>query len=193
MTIMRWAASVRSGIAPEPNPRPVRTSVDQWFTAARWIRPLTVLTVLLLSGCMGARLNQSNVERRIGHATSQDIIDTVPKILGGNGYTLFNTRRTDDTIYFETTWRNRVPFDDEAERGAEAARTRIILRARRSSATLFTVRLEAQNEVSGISDGAGPPGTGWSTIPATDDYKAYILELSTLIKLEVDAGSRRVG
>lgn len=158
--------------------------------AGWWVRPLSAGAVLLFSACAGAQLNQSSVERRVGHATDVDIIDAVPKILRANGYTIYNNRRTDDMIYFETNWRNRVPFEDEEDQGVDDARTRIILRARRSSATLFTVRLEAQNQVRGTDL---PGGTGWSTIPATDDYKAYILDLSTLIKLEVDAGNRRIG
>ncbi|NNF29431.1 MAG: hypothetical protein HKN73_19545 [Gemmatimonadetes bacterium] len=149
--------------------------------------------VLVVSACMGGRLSQSGVGGRIGHATGRDILDAVPKILGSHGYTIYNSRRTDDSIYFETNWRNRAPFEDEADGGAEAARTRIIIRARRSSATLFTVRLEAQNQIMGVSHVTDPAGTSWSTMPATDAYKAYIGELSSEISLRVDAGSRRRG
>jgi len=153
---------------------------------------LSLGAVMLLPGCAGSgALRQGSVGHRVGHATGRDIVDEVPKILGGHGYAIYNTRRTDDTIYFETNWRNRAPFDDEAEGGAEQARTRIIVRARRSSESFFTVRLEAQNEVMGVITGGDPTGTDWSTMPATDAYRTYVRDLTNEITLAVDAGRRR--
>lgn len=128
---------------------------------------------------------------RVGHATSRDILEHVPRILGGHGYTIYNTRRTDDTIYLETNWRSRAPFEDEADRGAEQARTRIIVRARRSSESFFTVRLEAQNEVMGPIEGDDLLGRDWSIVPASDRYRSYVRELTSEIALAVDAGQRR--
>ena len=159
------------------------------FRATRAL--LIAAAVLVYSACAGAQLSQSDIERTIGRATERDIVALVPETLQRHGYVIYNNRRTSDMLYFETNWRSRAPFEDEAAQGAYAARTRIIIRARRSSDMLFTLRLEAQNQVNGVPYASDSAGSGWSTIPATDLYREYVRELSSEIQLQVDAGQRR--
>ena len=153
---------------------------------ARWAL-LIAAVVPLCSACGTAQLSQSDVQNRIGRATERDIVVLVTETLQRHGYIIYNNRRSVDVLYFETNWKSRAPFEDEAAQGADGARTRIIIRARRASDMFFTLRLEAQNQVSGIPFAA----SRWSTIPATDLYKEYVGELSSEIRLLVDAGSRR--
>lgn len=155
-----------------------------------WARLAVVVAVPLFSACSSARLSHGAIERNIGHATYRDIALSVPDILRRYGYVIYTSRSTENQLYFETNWKPRAPFEDEAARGANAARTRIIVRARKSSSQFFTLRLQAQNEVSGVPNASDLAGTGWSTIPATEMYKAYVLELSTEIQLKVDTGMR---
>lgn len=143
------------------------------------------------SACASARLDQSDVQNQIGRATERDIVALVPLTLERHGYIIYNNRRTSDMLYFETNWRSRAPFDDEAAQGADGARTRIIIRARKASQHLFSLRLQAQNEVSGIPLASDVTVPGWSTIPATDQYREYVNELSSEIRMLVDAGQRR--
>ena len=150
---------------------------------------LIAVAVPICSACGTAQLSQSNVENRIGRATERDIVVLVPETLQRHGYLIYNNRRTPDMLYFETNWRSRAPFEDEAAQGADGARTRIIIRARKASELFFNLRIEAQNQVSGIPFTASQ----WSTIPATDLYKAYVGDLSSEIRLLVDSGSRRRG
>ena len=153
---------------------------------ARWAL-LIAAAVPLCSACGTAQLSQSDVQNRIGRATARDIVVLVTETLQRHGYIIYNNRRSVDVLYFETNWKSRAPFEDEAAQGADGARTRIIIRARRASDMFFTLRLEAQNQVSGI-----PYATSrWSTIPATDLYKEYVGELSSEIRLLVEAGRRR--
>lgn len=146
---------------------------------------------LFLPACWAGSPHESAVETTVGRATFRDIALEVPKILGEHGYSIHESRRTRRTVTFETNWRYRAPFEDEADRGADAVRTRLHVEAWKSGGNAYTLRIRAENEVHGVPGASGPAGgTGWSTIPATDMYRAYIQELSMTIRLEVDAGVR---
>lgn len=171
-----------------PSGTPRGTRLD--LSRATWALVIAV-AVPVCSACAGARLSQSSVQDRIGRATERDIVALVPEILQRHGYVIYNNRRSDDVLYFETNWRSRAPFEDEAAQGADGARTRIIIRARRASEFFFTLTLEAQNQVSGIPFDSELAGSPWSTIPATDLYREYVAALTLEIQLQVDSGNRR--
>jgi hypothetical protein len=177
----RGAGDLRSGFADGVRPDSNRRT---------WVL-VTGVALVVGTACAGAQLDQSDVQSRIGRATERDIVALVPLTLERHGYIIYNNRRTSDMLYFETNWRARAPFDDEAAQGADGARTRIIIRARKSSELFFTLSLQAQNEVSGIPFATDVTGSDWSTIPATDEYREYVNALSSEIRMLVDAGQRR--
>jgi len=143
----------------------------------------------LLSACATSLASRGSVQETVGRATVRDILVEVPEILGESGFAIRERETTGNRIRFETEWRARAPFDDEAARGAEEARTRIIVSARESAATLYTVQVRADNEVKGASAVAfGAPE--WSRIPATDMYRDYVRQLALSIKLRINAGVR---
>lgn len=147
--------------------------------------------LLTLGACSGATLSHSAVESKIGRATFRDIVVEVPDIFGANGFSIHETRRTGNSVSFETDWRARAPFEDEAEQGADRARTRLLLDARRAGGRTYSLRIRAENEVRGVPGASGPvAGSRWGTIPATEMYRAYVRDLFMQIKLEVDAGVR---
>lgn len=153
--------------------------------------PLIAAAVLILGACASGSLNQSSVESTIGRATFRDVVVELPDIVGENGFSIRRTRRTARTVSFETSWRARAPFEDEAEQGAERARTRLFLMARKGGGNTYTLRVRADNQVRGVADATGlAPGVAWSTIPATPMYRDYVRELFMQIKLQVDAGVR---
>ena len=191
MSAIRRGASAGSHLTGDRIPSGIFSGVRPVRLRATWA-VLVAAAVPVCSGCGTARLSQSDVENRIGRATERDIVALVPEILQRHGYVIYNNRRTADMLYFETNWRSRAPFEDEAAQGADDARTRIIIRARKSSGMFFTLRLEAQNQVSGIPYASSDlVGSRWSTIPATDLYKEYVSELSSEIRMQVDSGQRR--
>lgn len=149
-----------------------------------------LLLGILSSGCAGRLSSQGDVERTVGRATLRDIVVEVPTTLRRQGYVLYTTRRTERTVYFETSWRTRPPFEDEAESGASAARTRLVVRGREAGGNFYSLKLHAENQLQGLPSASDFSGTGWSTMPPTRMFKNYVRELSTAIRLQVDMGVR---
>jgi hypothetical protein len=89
-------------------------------------------------------------------------------------------------FYYEPHWKDRVPFDDVSALGATAAQTRIIIQGNDRPAAgmgrVLVVELVAHNRVR-MKD-----GDGWTTIPATKAYTAYIKEIANEMKRELDTG-----
>jgi hypothetical protein len=109
-------------------------------------------------------------------------------VLRRYGYAIYQNRQTSSTLYIETGWQERAPFDDEAGGGMEAARTRFIARGRKTGPSLYALTISVENQVRARSDTVA---TGWSTMPPTEMYLDYIREITTEIDMKVDAGLRR--
>jgi hypothetical protein len=173
-------------------------------TPAKRLRSRAVVSALLVTasqltliGCAGSLAGLGRVEHTVGHATHHDIVTEVPEALRRHGYAIYQNRETSSSLYIETGWRERAPFEDEAAAGVDYARTRFILRARSAGAAFYTVRLTSENEVRGLADGSGEPvglpTNRWTTMEATGMYEDYVRAISEEIQLEVDAGVRTYG
>lgn len=171
-----WTGRLRTGSPPGVVPR------------AAW----ALVFLLLPSACGMPLAEQGSTEQVIGRASYHNIMAEIPEILMREGYAIYKNRETSRTLYLETSWQERAPFEDEAAMGVEYARTRFVLRGRRTAPRLYTLRLEAQNQVRGaFQEGEWHDRAGaWSTAPLTDMYRAYVDEISTEIQLKVDAGLR---
>lgn len=154
---------------------------------------------LALTACGGSLAGRGSLERTIGRATYHDILTEVPAMLRRYEYAIYTTRETASTVYIETDWRNRAPFDDEVAAGADFARTRFVVRARRAAAAFYSLAIAAENQ---LHMGAPPDSVavseevgvdGWTTRPATPMFEAYAGEIMTEIELKVDAGLRTHG
>jgi hypothetical protein len=156
---------------------------------------LLLSTAVALTACARALANLGTVDRKIGRATSYDIMREVPSVLQLYGYAIYQNRPTSSALYIETGWQERAPFDDETERGVEYARTRFIARGRKSGPTTYTLTISAENQVRTAADTApeiaGVPAPEWSTMPPTDMYMAYVREITGEIEMKVSAGLRR--
>jgi len=139
---------------------------------------------LLLSGC-GASLGRGVLRNDLGRGTRRDITMFVREILYRYGYAIQEVRETSNTIYYETAWARREPFDDEAARGAEECRSRIIVEARKGGAEMYSVRLRAENTALVFQY----PGE-WRPMPATEMFREHVREISNAIRMEIDAGVR---
>jgi len=152
-----------------------------------------------LTACGGALAGRGGLERSVGRATYHDILTEVPAMLRRYEYAIYTTRETASTVYIETDWRNRAPFDDEAASGADFARTRFVVRARRAAAAFYSVAITVENQLH-----MGPPSDsipargdvgadGWTTLPASPMFEEYAEEIMTEIELKIDAGLRTHG
>lgn len=157
---------------------------------------LALASLIPLIGCGASLAGLGRVEHDVGQATHHDILTEVPEALRRHGYAIYQNRETSSTLYMETGWRERAPFEDEAAEGVEYARTRFIARARKAG-TFYSLRLTSENEVRGLADASGEPfglaTDGWSTMEATSMYQDYVRAITEEIQLEVDAGVRTYG
>jgi len=149
---------------------------------------LLLSTAAILPACSRSLAHLGTIDHRIGRASSYDIMREVPAVLRLHGYAIYENRQTSSTLHIETGWQERAPFDDEADEGAENARTRFIARGRKAGPTVYTLTISAENQVRALSDTVE---AGWSTMPPTDAYLAYVREITTEIEMKVDAGLRR--
>jgi hypothetical protein len=174
----------------------IRWDRSRWKSFARASASATAV-LPFLAGCSGTLVNRGSVETTVGRATYHDILTEVPQALRRNGYAIYRNQETRSTIYIETGWQERAPFEDEAAKGVEYARTRFIARARNAGPSVFTLRISAENQVKGLQDSSGEPmdwqTQDWATMPATEMYSAYVGEITMEIKLKVDAGLRTYG
>ncbi|MBI3983342.1 MAG: aminopeptidase [Gemmatimonadetes bacterium] len=149
---------------------------------------LLLSTAVVLPACSRSLAHPGTIDHRIGRASFYDIMREVPAVLRLYGYAIYENRQTGSTLHIETGWQERAPFDDEADGGAEAARTRFIARGRKAGPTLYSLTISAENQVRALADTLD---TGWSAMPPTDMYMAYVREITTEIDMKVDAGLRR--
>jgi hypothetical protein len=154
---------------------------------------------VVVTACGGSLAGRGSLERSIGRATYHDILTEVPEMLRRYEYAIYTTRETASTVYIETDWRHRAPFDDEAALGADYARTRFVVRARRAAAAFYSVAIAAENQLhmgepaDSIPVQADAGVDGWTTLPTTPMFEAYAEEIMTEVELKVDAGLRTHG
>ncbi len=155
-------------------------------------RILPVLALLAFSSCkisQDSAISQPNVyKERLGNASAQDVITFTEKILVRFSYTL-DRREIDNVIYYETTWRDRLPFDDEAALGITSARNKIIITTRpymRGETTpLLTV------EFTGITEVKFSNFIDWRKESPTEEATKYLSNISYELRNELLSRLRR--
>jgi hypothetical protein len=140
---------------------------------------------LLLPLASGCALQSNLIQMEVGRASRFDVLNRVEALLTREGYVVQERRDSGSLIQLATSWTTRQPFEDEADRGATEARTRITVEARRQGNDIFAVVLRAENSVLTDTD-AGV----WKALPPTDMFRGHIRELSSALALEIDAGVR---
>jgi hypothetical protein len=160
-----------------------------------WLVLVTPATAAALVACASTLAHQGTLDHAVGRGSFRDIMVEVPAVLQRYGYAIYQNRPTSSTLYLETGWQERAPFDDEAEEGVEYARTRFIARGRKAGPTMYTLTISAENQVMTPPDTtpetAGRPATEWSVMAPTDMYRSYVREITTEIEMKVDAGLRK--
>jgi hypothetical protein len=149
---------------------------------SRFLPFFAVVASLGLASCASSGLHTTS--QHLGRGTERAVLDVVPLTLHRFGYPVANYRETPSAIYFETPWVQRLPFEDEAEGGAEAVRTRITIEARRAG-KLYSVWLRVENAaLAGIEDAR------WQPIDASKMLQEQLAHITTAIRDEIDTGLR---
>lgn len=155
------------------------------------VRFLLLPTAAVLTACSGALAHLGTIDQTVGRASFRDIMVEVPAVLQHHGFAIYQDRQTSSTVYLETGWQERAPFDDEAKAGVDYARTRFIVRARKAGPATYRLTISVENQVRALEDTASGITPRWSTMPPTDLYQTYVQEITTEIAMKVDAGLRK--
>ena len=154
---------------------------------------IAVCTATLLAACASAGQNAgvataTRLERSIGVGSPNDVRDRSLKVIRMHLYELLREEGPPN-IYFETRWRDRAPFADEAAMGIAKAQTRVIVRATpRSSASIgdvYSVDLTIENRVQRTDNAT------WDPTVATPMYGEYVNRIVQDLKNELQIGVRR--
>lgn len=145
----------------------------------------SVILVLQAAGCAATRAGPetpSVYEADLGRTSFETITQEVPRILNRYRFFLYRGENRETTIYFETEWKPREPFEDEAALGFAEANTRIIVEARKSGARLWRVNFTAENRLRRALS------TDWEEPPVTEMFAEYMRRI--VQELERDLRTR---
>jgi hypothetical protein len=159
---------------------------------------VATLALLALPGCASSRARGggggpvSEVTADVGVGTAPDIDRKAREVLGRYRFQIVRVQPPPD-IYYETEWLRRDPFDDERSAGAEAAQSRVIVRARQrglgistsSIANTFAIDVTVENMV------RAEGGADFRPAPVTAAFRAFAKKLTDELELELRSGLRR--
>lgn len=146
-------------------------------------RSLALVLTLATTACAAGAPN--SMQLAVGRATRPDIIDKVPRILDQQGYQVQESRDTGNVIQFMTSWVTRAPFEDEINRGAAEARTRVTFEARQTGGEFYSISLKAENQM--LREGFSGQ---WVSLEPTPMFREHLRNVSEAVALEVDMGVR---
>lgn len=139
--------------------------------AGRRASALVVAACLFLTAC--ATAPRTDVEdsyfRDLGEVTPRSLsraVDTV--LVEGRDFEMARREVRYARAYYETEWRNREPFSDEAASGVTEARSRVVIRGQRASGGVYRVVLEGENEIRTDSI------PSWHTAPVGGEFREWM-------------------
>jgi hypothetical protein len=145
------------------------------------------LAMTFLAGCAGHAGGVGDLRWDAGLATARDVGEKAIGVLQNHHYTIERAEGP-PSIYVETRWKGRTPFDDETEAGVTAAETRFIIEGRRSPRgdELYNVRVRAENR-------GRLQGGDYEMLDPTSQFRAYANRIAADIKTELETGIRVIG
>ncbi|MFQ5823245.1 MAG: hypothetical protein ACE5JB_04240, partial [bacterium] len=120
--------------------------------------------ILIYIGCAGSASGekarqQKNYRATIGITYEPEFYGVLQTILVSKyQYLISRTEQSSREIYFETSWKDRPPFEDESETGIIGAQTRFIIRAKARHAGQYNIHLYAETQVLYESSEKWEPG-----------------------------------
>lgn len=145
----------------------------------------SVILALLLAGCAATRAGPEAAtvyDADLGRTSFETIIQEVPRILDRYRFPILRAENRETTVYFETEWKWREPFEDEIALGFVEANTQIIIEARKSGARLWRVRFTAHNRLRAATS------PEWEEPPLTEMFREYMSRI--VLELERDLHMR---
>lgn len=129
--------------------------------------------ILMMVGSGCATLPVTPVEhahfRDLGEVDGERLDRAVEGVLvEERGFTLARRSRQFSSVYYETGWQERDPFDEETARGITGARSRVMLRARRTATGAYRATLEAENQVRTDSL------PSWHSVPVGPSFQEWV-------------------
>jgi hypothetical protein len=90
----------------------------------------------------------------------------------------------------QTHWKDRMPFDDEVEAGAQAVRTRFLMLARErhqraGGSSVYIVRLTAENQAQ-----LEASSSEWQPFEPTPQFREYAADIAERLRTELRTGIR---
>lgn len=151
---------------------------------------LLVLSVLPLTAC-GARGSTSvaHFARAVGVGTAYDINEGAHRVFALHQFEI-ERQEDEPSLYLETRWRDRMPFEDEQGLGVTAAQVRAVMRGRPRSGTsalgtTYSVDLSIEQRVQTMTQ------EEWTSLTATPQARAYAERIAEDLRRELDVGVRR--
>lgn len=153
------------------------------------MKTLAVFCAISLTACASSGRTGGNFTRNIGTATEAELLEMSHRVLALHQFEI-ERQEQGPSIYLETRWRNRVPFEDEAPLGVEAAQVRTIIRGRPRSSTspmglLYSVDIKVEQRLKVLSQADWVQN--WHTRTAAE-YAGRIVED---LRRELQIGVRR--
>lgn len=135
------------------------------------LRRTILLLVAFSAAC--ATLPVTPVEhadfRDLGTVDGEGLDRAVSAVLvEGRGFSLERSSLQFASLYYETDWKERDPFEAEAARGIIDARSRVLIRGRRTSDGRFRSTLEAESQVRTDST------PSWHSEPVGPGFRAWV-------------------
>jgi hypothetical protein len=154
---------------------------------------LGAVSMMVLWGCAGTSGDGDDVRMynaNLGAATLFDLNQKTRQMFDRYQFQLIRVETSTDMTYYETEWKPRRPFDDEAEQGIAEARTRIIIQATPRTravmgADMSTVKMIAENQVRFENS------VEWQYGTITSMVRAYLKSFSDDLTMEFRTGMRR--
>jgi hypothetical protein len=155
-------------------------------------RLMAVLLVAMSVGCASrpSNLGVINQTRNMGNATAAETYEKTSLVLTMHQFEIEHESGP-PSMYFQTRWRDRAPFEDEIAIGINGARIRATVTARKRSQTslmgeFYAVDLVIEQRVRFINANI------WvQDPPPTASAREYAEQIAADLRRELDIGVRR--
>lgn len=151
-----------------------------------------VLLATLFSACAGSGQSGEReyvFRSNIGNATEFDMQRLIPRYITRINFIMYRDNVTLEGTYFETDWRERAVFEDEAALGATQARNMIVVSSRAPTGQVVSAH-RAQIEI--YNQLYIPDQGGWVRNLSTPQAEEYFREIARNLTQELEAGVRNL-
>lgn len=151
-----------------------------------------ILLGVILSACAGSGQSGEReyvFRSNIGNATELDMQRIIPRYISRINFVMYRDNVTLEGTYFETDWRERAVFEDEAELGATNARNMIVVSSRAPTGQVTTAhraQIEIYNQLYIEEQG------GWVRNLSSPQAEEYFRDIARNLAQELDSGVRNL-